>query len=59
VQGLVAAENKDRSALYAEIARANGHPEWKADIQSTFAKRWINKASKGWWYNTGSGWKQK
>jgi hypothetical protein len=32
VKGLVAAENKDRSALYAEIARANGHPEWKADI---------------------------
>ncbi len=59
VKGLVAAENKDRNALYAEIARANGHPEWKADIQSTFAKRWVKKAAKGWWYNVGSGWKQK
>ncbi len=59
VKGLVAAENKDRNALYAEIARANGHPEWKADIQATFAKRWVKKAAKGWWYNSGSGWKQK
>jgi len=59
VKGLVAAENKDRNALYAEIARANGHPEWKADIQATFAKRWVKKAAKGWWYNIGSGWKQK
>ncbi len=59
VKGLVAAENKDRNALYAEIARANGHPEWKADIQATFAQRWIKKAAKGWWYNSGSGWKQK
>jgi uncharacterized protein YdbL (DUF1318 family) len=58
VKGLVADENKDRNALYAEIARANGHPEWKADIQATFAQRWIKKAAKGWWYNSG-GWKQK
>jgi uncharacterized protein YdbL (DUF1318 family) len=59
VNGLVAEENNDRDALYAEIARANGHPEWKADIQSTFAKRWVEKAANGWWYNVGSGWKQK
>jgi uncharacterized protein YdbL (DUF1318 family) len=59
VKGLVADENKDRNALYTEIARANGHPEWQADIQATFAKRWVEKAAKGWWYNSGSGWKQK
>jgi len=59
VKGLVADENKDRSALYAEIARANGHPEWKADIQSTFARRWVSKASSGWWYQSGGAWKQK
>ncbi|MFW5446543.1 MAG: YdbL family protein [Methylophagaceae bacterium] len=58
-KGLVADENKDRSALYAEIARANGHPEWQSDIQSTFARRWISKASSGWWYQSGGSWKQK
>jgi uncharacterized protein YdbL (DUF1318 family) len=59
VKGLVADENKDRNALYAEIARANGHPEWQADIQSTFARRWVSKASSGWWYQSDGSWKQK
>ncbi len=59
VKGLVADENKDRNALYAEIARANGHPEWKADIQSTFARRWVKKASTGWWYQSEGSWKTK
>lgn len=59
VNGLVADENKDRDAMYAEIARANGHPEWRADIQSTFANRWISNAPSGWWYQSSGGWKQK
>jgi len=59
VKGLVADENKDRNALYAEIARANGHPEWKADIQSTFSRRWVKKAAKGWWYQSGGNWQTK
>lgn len=59
LNGLVADENKDRKALYAEIARANGHPEWQDDIQQTFAKRWISNAAKGWWYQQGGSWKQK
>lgn len=59
VNGLVAEENKDRKALYAEIARANGHPEWQDDIQDTFAKRWISNAAKGWWYQQSGSWKQK
>ncbi len=59
LNGLVADENKDRKALYAEIARANGHPEWQDDIQNTFAKRWISNAAKGWWYQQGGSWKQK
>ena len=59
VKGLVADENKDRKALYAEIARANGHPEWENDIRDTFAKRWIKNAAKGWWYQQGGSWKQK
>ena len=59
VRTLLADENKDRAALYAEIARANGHPEWSTDIRATFAKRWIANAKAGWYYNDGSGWKQK
>jgi uncharacterized protein YdbL (DUF1318 family) len=60
VKSLVAGENSDRNALYVEIARANGHPEWESDIRQTFARRWIDNAPSGWWYQTGSGgWKQK
>jgi len=59
VKGLVAEENKDRNALYAEIARANGHPEWQSDIQNTFSRRWISNASAGWWYQTAGNWQQK
>lgn len=59
VASLVADENRDRDALYAEVAKANGHPEWKADIQGTFAKRWIAKADGGTWYQDGGAWKQK
>lgn len=59
LKGLIAAENKDRQALYAEIARANGHPEWQGEIQATFARRWVNKAAKGWWYQSGGKWQRK
>ena len=59
VKGLVADENRDRAALYAEIAKANGHPEWQADIRATFSKRWVANAKTGWYYNDGGGWKQK
>jgi uncharacterized protein YdbL (DUF1318 family) len=51
----VADENRDRIALYREIARANGHPEWEAEIRSTFAERWIQKAPGGWWVQNGRG----
>ena len=59
VNALVAAENQDRNALYKEIARANGHPEWEAEIRSTFAQRWIQRAQPGWWVQAGGGWRQK
>ncbi len=59
VNKLVAAENKDREALYRAIANANGHPEWYAQIKSTFASRWVGNAQVGWWYQSGGGWKQK
>lgn len=57
---LVGAENRDRAALYREIARANGHPEWEGDIARTFGGRWIDKARSGWWVQDGNGqWKKK
>lgn len=59
VNALVAAENQDRNALYVEIANANGHPEWQAEIRSTFAQRWIQRAQPGWWVQSGGGWTQK
>jgi len=55
LNSLVAAQNKDRNALYKEIAVANGHPEWENEIRSTFAERWISKAKAGWWVQDASG----
>lgn len=60
VNGLVAAENQDRTALYREIARANGKPEWENEIRTTFAQRWIDKAQGGWYFQNNSGaWTRK
>lgn len=59
LNALVAAQNRDRNALYAEIARANGHPEWEAEVRSTFAQRWIQRAQPGWWVQSGGAWTQK
>ena len=59
VNQLVADDNRDRTALYREIAAANGHPEWEAQIRQTFARRWIDLAQSGWYYQSGGGWKAK
>ena len=59
VNNLVKEENTDRSALYKEIATANGHPEWMEEIRNTFAQRWIQKAQAGWYYQDGSAWVKK
>lgn len=56
----VADDNRDRKAVYREVAVANGHPEWESQIRGVFAKQWIASARSGWWYQDGSGgWKQK
>lgn len=55
VSALVADQNQDRRALYREIARANGHPEWEAEVQNTFAQRWIQRAPAGWWVQQPNG----
>jgi uncharacterized protein YdbL (DUF1318 family) len=59
VRKLVADENQDRNNLYREIASANSHPDWEADIRKTFSERWIQRAAGGWYYKQGGGWKQK
>lgn len=59
INALVTAENNDRVALYKEIAAGNGHPEWRGEIQNTFAGRWIDKAQAGWYYESGSAWVKK
>lgn len=57
---LVADDNRDRKAVYREIAVANDHPEWEAQIRDIFAKQWVESARKGWWYQAGDdSWKQK
>lgn len=55
----VADDNRDRKAVYREVAVANGHPEWENQIRDVFAKQWISSARAGWWYQQGGAWKQK
>lgn len=60
VTQLVAEENRDRNAVYREIAVANNHPEWEGQIRETFARQWVASARAGWWYQAADGaWKQK
>ncbi|HEX7817503.1 YdbL family protein [Dyella sp.] len=60
VNAAVADENRDRNALYREVANANDHPEWESQIRITFAKGWIERAKAGWYYQDTSGaWKRK
>lgn len=56
----VAEDNRDRNAVYREVAVANGHPEWEAQIRDIFSRQWIESARGGWWYqDAGGSWKQK
>jgi uncharacterized protein YdbL (DUF1318 family) len=61
VQQLVSAENRDREALYAEIAKANDIArESVPKIKAIFAKSWIEQARPGWWIEDAQGnWKRK
>jgi uncharacterized protein YdbL (DUF1318 family) len=58
---LVDAENRDRLALYREIAKANDFGDDRVpEIQRIFAKTWIEKAEKGWWVQNDAGaWSQR
>ena len=55
----VADDNRDRKAVYREVAVANDHPEWEAQIRDVFARQWVESANAGWWYQSGGSWKQK
>lgn len=51
------AENRDRAALYAEIAAANelsgaSHLE---EIRRIFAETWLARAGEGWWVQDAEG----
>ena len=59
VNQAVADDNRDRKAVYREVAVANGHPEWESQIREVFARQWIASARPGWWYQSGGTWKQK
>ena len=60
VELLVVEENKDRSTLYREIARANGRPDWESQFRAVFAACWIQRAPVGWYYREAGGhWLQK
>lgn len=59
VNQAVADDNRDRKAVYREVAVANGHPEWEAQIREVFATQWVASARSGWWYQSGGAWKQK
>ena len=60
VRQLVTEQNTDWEALYQEIARINGHPEWVDQIRKVFADRWVAKASPGWYHrDAGGSWQRK
>ena len=60
LQSLMSAENADWTALYREIANANGHPEWEAQVRDAFNKRRMERApQRGWWVQGPNGWVKK
>jgi uncharacterized protein YdbL (DUF1318 family) len=61
VQQLVAAENRDREALYVEIAKANNIArETVPKIKAIFAKSWVEQARPGWQIQDAQGnWRKK
>ena len=56
----LADENRDRQAVYREIAAANGHADWEPQIRGAFAKQWVQQAKPGWYYQDAQGsWQRK
>jgi uncharacterized protein YdbL (DUF1318 family) len=61
VKPLADAENRDRRALYLEVAKSmNVSPDQLIKVQRIFAEKWQQSASPGWWIQKGDGaWVQK
>jgi len=61
VSRLVDEENRDRTALYAEIIKANNLDMGNlAEVQRLFANSWRAKSSAGWWIQQDNGqWAKK
>lgn len=61
VNRLVADENRDRTALYAEIIKANNIDMGTLpEVQRIFANSWRGKSSPGWWIQQDNGqWAKK
>ena len=61
VNRLVEEENRDRTALYAEIIRANNlGMNTLPEVQKLFANSWRANSSSGWWIQQDSGqWTKK
>jgi uncharacterized protein len=58
---LVEAENRDRRALYQEVAKSmNISSDHLSKVHRIFAEKWRNSADKGWWIQKEDGlWVQK
>ncbi|MCL2076458.1 MAG: YdbL family protein [Betaproteobacteria bacterium] len=57
---VINANTRDKAALYREIARVNGHPEWEQQIAETFARTLLRRIPAGWWIQDNNGaWSQK
>ncbi|MDR1350263.1 MAG: YdbL family protein [Zoogloeaceae bacterium] len=57
---LIAGDANDKAALYREIARANGHPEWEQQIADTIRERMSRRIPAGWWVQDADGkWSQR
>jgi uncharacterized protein len=61
VNTLIDQENRDRAALYSEIATANKlGPESVPQIEKIFANSWRDKSQPGWWVQDENGaWRKK
>ncbi len=55
IKKVVADENRDRNALYREVAIANNHPEWEDQIRTAWVKQWMAQAKVGWSYQNAAG----
>jgi uncharacterized protein YdbL (DUF1318 family) len=60
ISQLIAGYINDKTALFREIARANGHPEWEQQIADTFKERISKRMPVGWWVQDAAGkWSKK